>query len=94
MAPKRKTTYLIEVRKNKDGRFYVKLTLDDSFDGCIDIKHWYEGEKVRVQVKEHNNRSDSKRIVPIMWYFSRNLPNNRILYRKCKKLYTRAFTIQ
>ena len=55
MAPKRGPTCLIELRRSKDGRFYLKLTLDDSFDGCVDIKHWYEGEKVRVQVKEHNN---------------------------------------
>ena len=55
MAPKHGPTYLIELRKNKDCQFYVKLTLDDSFDGCIDIKHWYEGEKARVKVEEHNN---------------------------------------
>ena len=32
-----------------------KLTLDDSFNGFIDTKHWYEHEKVRVEVKEHHS---------------------------------------
>ena len=53
MAPKRGPSYSIELRKDRNGRYYLKLILDDDFDGRISPEmDWYEHDKVRVFVRE------------------------------------------
>ena len=53
MAPKRGPSYSIELRKDRNGQYYLKLILDDDFDGRIRSEmDWYEHDKVRVFVRE------------------------------------------
>ena len=80
MAPKRGPSYSIELRKDRNGRYYLKLILDDDFDGRISPEmDWYEHDKVRVFVREchddgygeansHTPTSYAARRTKVFWF--------------------------
>ena len=80
MAPKRGPSYSIELRKDRNGQYYLKLILDDDFDGRIRSEmDWYEHDKVRVFVREchddgygeansHTPTSYAARRTKVFWF--------------------------
>ena len=80
MVPKRGPSYSIELRKDRNGQYYLKLILDDDFDGRIRSEmDWYEHDKVRVFVREchddgygeansHTPTSYAARRTKVFWF--------------------------
>ena len=53
MTPQRGPSYFIELRRNRDGGYYLKISLDDDFGGHINtVMDWSQHDRVRVFVGE------------------------------------------